>query len=285
MKKLLLILVPLVIVCIGGFFVYRLIAQGAQGKGALQVTAVPSSTVYLNGKSIGQTPLCRCDASTMVTSGDYQLKLVPQDSSFSPFEEKVTISPKVLTVVDWKFAPGGSSEGSTISLTPLDNQKNASLFVVSFPGRADVFLDSNKVGTTPLLMGGLTASDHIIKVVKEGYAEKDVRIRTPLGYKLSATVYLGIDDTFLASPSASPQASPSATPTPSVPEQTVKILDTPTGFLRVHSSASLGSSQIGEVNPGDVLPLLDEETGWFEIKMKDGTTGWISSDYAEKQGS
>ena len=285
MKKLILIIVPLIIVCVLGFFAYQYFIVAARGVGALQVTSVPASNVYLNGKLIGQTPLCKCEATTMIRSGDYQLKLVPSDNSFADFQEQITISSKVLTVADWKFAPGGASEGSTISLTPLDNSTGTSLFVVSFPDRASVFLDSNQVGTTPLLMSGLTPSDHIIKVTKDGYAEKDVRIRTPEGYKLSATVYLGIDDSFLASASAStaPTASASASPSPSVAQATVKILSTPTGFLRVHTDASLDASQSGEVNPGDILPLLNEQRGWYEIKMSDGTTGWISSQYAAKQ--
>ncbi len=283
MKKVLLIVLPLIVVAAAVYFAYTYIVGSSGGNGALQVTAIPKSDVYLDGKKIGQTPLCKCQADMMIKSGDYQLKLVPNDSKYNEFQEKITISPSVLTVVDWKFAQGGSSEGSTISLVPIDNKNDSALFVASFPNHADVFLDSNKVGTTPLLMGGLTPSDHIIKVKKDGFTEKNVRIRTPSGYKLSATVYLGVDDSFLASPSAAPKASPSASPTPSAAQASVKILSTPTGFLRVRTDASIGASQSGEVHPGDVLPLVGEQSGWYEIKMSNGTTGWISSQYAAKQ--
>lgn len=80
---------------------------------------------------------------------------------------------------------------------------------------------------------------------------------------------------------ATASAELSGTPTPSViAEAGVKILDTPTGFLRVR--ASIGGSEIGQVTPGETYPLVEEKSGWFAITFEEGKTGWISSDYAEK---
>src|SRR5580692_11243159 len=87
-------------------------------KGALQVTSSPESKVYVNGSYIGQTPLCKCQNTDMIAPGDYTISLVPVDSSLQEFQEKITISQGVLTVVDRKFGTDGQSEGSIISLTP-----------------------------------------------------------------------------------------------------------------------------------------------------------------------
>ena len=73
------------------------------------------------------------------------------------------------------------------------------------------------------------------------------------------------------------RASASAVTTPQV-----TILDTPTGELNVRSENSVGSSLVGKLLPGDKVDLIGENTGWYEIKLKNGKTGWISATYASK---
>jgi len=225
----------------------------------------------------------------MVVPGDYTIRLVPLDSSLQEFQEKITVSQGVLTVVDRKFGTNGQSEGSIISLTPLDDKTKSQLLVVSFPQGAQVLLDDQSIGTTPLLYNNPTESDHDLKVSKDGYNEKDIRIRTPLGYKLTVAAYLSTNTTGLStnvpspsilppSPSATPSASPSPSQTPSV-----VIQNTPTGYLRVRAGPSVSATEVGQVTPGKSYPLDSEVAGWDEITLSDGTTGWISAQYAKKQ--
>jgi uncharacterized protein YgiM (DUF1202 family) len=64
----------------------------------------------------------------------------------------------------------------------------------------------------------------------------------------------------------------------------VLILQTPTGFLRVRDQASLNGAEIGQIKPGETYQLLDDKTtGWYQIQLTNGKTGWISSQYAQKQ--
>ena len=287
MRIIALFLVPLLIAIavIGGFLFYF---SKNEGKGALQVTSQPKSQVYLNGKLLGETPFCKCETSEMLPTGEYTLKLVPKEQGFTPFENKVTITKSILTVVDRTFGQGADSEGSIISLSPLDNKKAAEILVVSFPESADVFVDTNAVGTTPLLLKNQTISDHEVKVKKDGYKEKTVRIRTVEGYKLNSLIFLGINPNVIdLSPTPTPTASPAASVTPGpsgTTKPTVLILQTPTGFLRVRDQASLSGAEIARVTPGETLELVSEVQGWFEIKLKDGkTTGYISTQYAQKQ--
>jgi hypothetical protein len=295
MKKLFLLLLPLVLagLVFGGYLLY---SGRTTGKGALQVTSVPQSNVYLNGKLIGKTPLCKCELPDMLDVGNYTIRLEPTDKDLLPFEEKVPIGKSILTVVDRTFGKGGTSEGSVITLLPVDDKKSVELLLLSFPDKSDIFLDNNPFGQTPTLQKNVTESDHEVKLIKQGYKDKAIRIRTVAGYKLVATVYLGIDEN-LSSSSAS--ASPSAkisgkvTPTPTLkpgskvsPTPTgpsVTILQTPTGFLRVRAEASVSSAEIARVTPGETYPLEDESTGWYQIKLTDGKLGWVSSQYAEKQ--
>lgn len=281
MKKIVLILIPSIIIALIAFFVLRYVFGEQSQKGALQVTSSPESKVYLNDKYLGQTPLCECEAADMLQTGEYTIRLEPLDMSLPKFQEKIGIAGGVLTVVDRKFGKDSLSEGSVISLTPLSDKSKTELLIVSFPQGATVLLDNNAIGDTPILYKDPTESDHILKVKKDGYKEKSIRIRTPLGYKLTVAAYLS---TSLEPEEAVSEASPSAettTPTPAVVSK-ILILDTPTGFLRVRATASVGGAEVGRVEPGENYDLLEEQTGWYKIKLPDAE-GWISTQYAQKQ--
>jgi len=279
MKKILFIITP-ILLAIVIFIVIFIVVNKNIGKGALQVTSIPISKVYLDNKLIGQTPLRKYEVNDMITAGIHSLRLVPLQGDLEAFEEKITITSSVLTVVDRTFGPGASSHGSVISLTPISDKKDAQLLIVSFPNKSQVFLDSNPSGMSPLLLKNLTVSDHEIKLTKDGYKDKTLNIKTALGYKLEALVFLGVN---LAAATTSALPSPSASVSPTlIASIKVLILSTPTGFLRVRQDATIASNQIGTVNPGEKYDFVAEKPGWFEIKLTNGQTGWISSQYAQK---
>lgn len=280
MKRLLLFLLP-PLFAIVAFFILIVFLNRESGKGALQVTANPKSKVYLNGKLIGETPLCKCEGGDMLQSGNYTLRLVATEGDFVPYEEKITIGSSVLTVVDRIFGEGAFGEGKIITLTNLPNKKAVELYVLSFPEDVQVFVNNVEVGKTPFKHQTLTVSDHELRLTRAGYREKTIRIRTVPGYRVTVIATLGVlPNLNLASESAQiEQASESALLTITK----VIILDTPTGFLRVRESGSLAAAEVGRVNPGETFDLVSEKEGWFAIRLKDDKTGWISSQYAKKQ--
>lgn len=89
------------------------------------------------------------------------------------------------------------------------------------------FLDSNPVGETPLLLTQVSESDHDLRLTKDGYKDKSIKIKTALGFKLSSLVYLGVNTDLFAPPIASPAAITSPVASSSA---SVLILNTPTGF-------------------------------------------------------
>lgn len=279
------ILIPVIMGIIVFFLVTFLLSQRDSGKGALQVTSVPQSNVYLNNAYIGQTPLCKCDGKNLLPTGDYTIRLVPVDAHFSstPFEQKITITKSVLTVVDRTFGDGATSQGSIITLLPQENgnTKSATLSITSFPTGVHASLDGNSIGDVPLTTTNVIESDHDLLLTKPGYSDKTIRIHTVNGYVLSIVAFLGIDPNALtASASAAVQvATSSAVPTLAK----VTILTTPTGFLRVRKDPSLGGAEIAQVKPGEIYDLVTQQDGWTEIKLTDGTEGWVSSTYVQKQ--
>lgn len=245
------------------------------GKGALQVTSVPNSEVFLDGKSVGKTPLCLCELQQLLKVGEYELKLVPP-SEYRSYSQKIKIYQGVLTVVDRTFEKEVSaSTGSLITLSDISNKDASELMIISFPNGAQVILDGNVKGTTPLLLKDVTSSDHEIKILKDGYKEKVVKVKTVPGKRLEATINLGVrTDLAVSGPKASESASLVTK---------VVILETPTGFLRVRENNSVSSLEVTTVNPGEKFDLVSEQADWFEIKLPDGKTGWISSEYASKE--
>lgn len=277
MRKILFFLTPLLILTIV-FLLIVLVANRDSGKGALQATSVPSSQVFLDGKFIGKTPLCLCDLPQLLKSKEYGIKLVPLQAGFDNFEQKITIHPGVLTVVDRTFDKQASmSSASIITLSDTENENSAELLLISFPGKSQVILDSNPMGITPLLLKDVTESDHEIKILKDGYREKIIKVKTIKGKRLETTIILGIKTDIN---SLEKNASSSAT---GLSSQKVVILDTPTGFLRVRIRDSVASDQIGTVSPGEKLELVSEKGEWFEIRLPSNKTGWISASFARKE--
>jgi len=275
MKRLLFYIIPLLGVLII-FAAIVLFLNKNSGKGALQVTSVPASQVYLNGQLIGETPLCKCDTKQMIPIGNYRIRLIPKEGNSKSYDEQITINKSTLTVVDRTF--GENSSGSVITLMPLPNKKETELMVISFPDKTNVFLDNNQKGVAPILLKDVIESDHELKLTKEGYLDRTLRIRTTSGFRLKSIVFLSVNPSIASTSSQTPLS------TPQIPKvEKVTVLDTPTGFLRVRADSSITSSEIGRVPPGDSLELVGEKEGWFEIKMTDGKTGWISSQYAKKQ--
>lgn len=268
-RKILFIFSPVILLTII-FIALLVFLNRNSGKGALQVTSLPKSKVYINASLVGETPLCLCQLSQMLKTGKYNIKLDSEKPGLAPFETQIEISPNVLTAVDRSFDLVGASQGSVISLRRINDSKLTELLVISSPSSASVFLDNSPVGTTPLSLKGLTVSDHDIKLSKDGYKDKIVKVKTVSGYSLEARVYLGINTKLLEeAPVASAQAK-------------LKILSTPTGFLRVREDSNVDSFEIGQVKPGEEYEIIEEKVGWFKIKLSDSTAGWISASYVEK---
>lgn len=276
MKKFLLVFVPFLFALLVFSLAIFFLATDNQ-KGALQVTSDPAAKVYLDDKPIGQTPICKCQLKDMIPIGNHVIRIVPIKGEFEAFEQTITIYQKALTVVERKFDKSGFSSASVISLSSIDDQKDSQISVISIPKSANLFLDNNIVGQTPILLKKVTDSDHELKISKAGYKDKIVRIKTVLGYKLNALIFLGLNPQ-IATSSANISSSSAQ-----VSFQKVLILSTPTGFLRVRISPSIEAAEIAQVKPGEVYDLLDEKDGWYEIKLNSKTNGWISAQYAKKQ--
>ena len=173
--------------------------------------------------------------------------------------------------------------------------------MVSIPDSAVVRLDGEARGFTPLTLDEITAGDREIVVTANGFKDRTIKAKLVDGYKLTANVNLAKaeekeaeeeekteEEEEEAAPTPKGEATSTPKPTPSGPTPTppdrpyVKIKDTPTGWLRVREKATTASEELTRVDPGEMYPLLDEESGWYKITYEDDQEGWISGRYAEK---
>jgi hypothetical protein len=276
-----------------------------QQKSGLQITATPQATVFLNGNSVGMTPVMQED----LKPGEYTVKLTPTDNSLQPWETKIKLTPGVLTVVDRKLAPSlDQSHGHTLSFEKISQKQKAEVAITSLPDSVNVNVDGSPQGFTPVSLDTISEGDHTIILSSPGFEDKVIKARSLNGYRLTINAQLAkkveapeidLTDTE-ATPSAdiSPSVSPTSTPTPTkkltpsptktasgsaeVKKPYVEISTTPTGWLRVRSEASSAGTELAKVNTGEKFPYLaTDSTGWVQIEYSTGKKGWVSSQYVK----
>ncbi len=267
-------------------------------KSALSVNTTPKATVFLDGEHLGQTPYY----NEKLKSGEYVLKIVPESSgqALNPWEGRVTLSPSILTVVNRELSlTPDSSSGEILSFEPLADKNAVSVSVVTSPDGAVVNLDGEPKGFAPLSIDNISEGEHILVISSPGYTEKSIKAKTVKGNKLIASVQLardtsattddvaaeGEDTKSEATPSATPKTSPKASPKAGGDELErpyVEINSPDAGWVRVREEASTASEELTKVDHGETFPLVNTDSGWYQIEYETGESGWISGKYAEK---
>lgn len=284
MKKRLLLGISIILVASGLFLLIRAIYSFKDiQRGGLQVTANMGGRVFLNDQLIGELPLRKVDKDDIIPVGNYELRIEPEDTSLSAYTARININGGVLTAVDKTFLPGSLGSSYILTLEKSSNPK-PTIEITTIPSGALVTIDSIPVGVTPYTSDSLSASEHEIELQKEGFTKKTIRVKTVENLTLVVSATLGTGDIgsveqFDVTNTASPSAIP--LPTEDVNE-TITILQTPNGFLRVRSGPGTSFGEVARVNTGDNFTVTDEQNGWYEIRLDDGKTGWVSSQYAQK---
>lgn len=235
---------------------------GAKKVGGINVLSMPSgATVYLDGAEVGKTPF----EDKNLSPGEHKLKI--EKNGFS-WQGKVKLMAGTVTVVNRDLAKDSSSSaGETLTLG-----KGSGITVISSPDGASVEINGKAEGATPVSVK-LSSGDYLLTLSRPNYLNRSIRVNLPEGYKLVVFADMALSEADLTAVQTSP-----ITQTPEV-----SVKDTPTGFLRVRDKPNLSGKEIAQVKPGDTLILLEELSGWFRVRLSDGTEGYVSSSYAEKK--
>ena len=251
-------------------------------EGRLQVIAHPAAAVFLDNVMKGNTPYISTQKE-----GNYILKIVPDGiaTSAASWQKKISVNTNSLTHVEVQLESTDITSWADVywlTKLPLFN-KTSSLSIETEPSGALVYIDNDEKGVSPLVMENVPQGSHELSVFSPGFSRRSKKINLSSGYMLNGYVKLALD------PSQKNQytieePAPLATSAAQIkePTNTVRILDTPTGWLRVREEPTLSGSESAKVNPGQRFELIEEQLGWYKIKIDASLEGWISSDYAKK---
>ena len=184
------------IILVAGFFAYQfLIPQIRPPQAFLKVTSSPSSTILLSGEEIGESPLQKKDLKV----GSYDITLKANVQTFSEgsseesskdieFKQKIELNPSAVTSVNYEFAPTKEFSSGEI----LDLRSGTGISVVTKPENAEVFLNGESLGSSPLSQV-IDHGVHKLKISKEGYVTREIGINVESGFRLTAWVALALD--------------------------------------------------------------------------------------------
>lgn len=281
------IIIVVLLLAVLGYALYAFVFAGSSSNAGLKVTATPTANVFLNDKLMGKTPF-----DTNYKSGDYVLKLIPQDSSsqVSSWQGKVTLNPSLLTYVDRTLGPSELTSAGEILTLEKNPAGDAQLSVITQPDAAAVIVDGQEKGAAPLLLKDMVAGEHDVSISSPGFVNRTLRVELTKGFKLVANFQLALqNEGGTASESATVTPGAGGSTTSSTSNTTagngpyVVIKDTPTGFLRVRMAPSVSATEAAQVKPRDKYTYTDEQNGWYKITYDTGKEGWISGQYATKQ--
>lgn len=282
-------------------------------QGQLKITSNVAARVLLENRDIGKTPL-----EQKMNTGDYSIRLVPEntDQSISSWQGRITINPNTLTYINRDLSQSElTSAGEQLWIEKIAGNA-AELSVISVPDGANVILNDQPRGVTPISLTDLPQGDHTLVISSPGFEPRTVKIKLTSGYRVVSSLSLALSPSQIASPptlmakeasaaaslvvptkqpvtptltlapSSTKAPTPTRTPTPTVKSVAgtpaiVRITDTPIGFLRVRKEPSTASEEIGRAQPGEEYSVLSQQNTWYKIEFE-STEGWISAQYAEK---
>lgn len=284
----------------------------------LKILSSPNATVTLDGKGIGKTPIDGFVVSAgehmVVLKGDtgtavWQGKISAFNNSRTYIDRELGSSDISSSGVVFWVHPATRSAGSG----QAQGKDVGAIEITTDPIGTIIYLDNDEKGIAPLVMENVPVGEHEISAYSPGFIRRSQKIKVEAGYVVSGEIKLAIDTNYqkvedpkVASESAGLSGTPgvsggptptsslsatlSATPGPSgkaVPTlkpgmKSVRIKDTPTGFLRVRDRAGTGGAEVGRVNPGDTFVIIAEENGWIQIEYEKGKQGWVSGQYCER---
>lgn len=234
---------------------------GIKQVSGISILSMPEgATVYLDGKEVGKTPYE--DKNLPIKQVDVRV-----EKDGSSWQGKVNLTAQTITIINRDLAKEtASSAGEVLTL-----EKGKGLTLVSNPSEAEIEIDGKSIGKSPITVN-LDSGEHTIVVSHPNYLKRSIRASLPDKFNLTVSVDLSLSEADLTA-----VATEVITQTPQV-----KVLQTPTGFLRVRDKPSLSGKEISRVNTGDKMVFLESLSGWTRVKLSDGTEGFVSSSYIEK---
>lgn len=281
MQKVLIAVILTVVIAVAFLFALMNVVnlKNANQRAGLKITTNPVSTVYIDNENKGSTPFEISD----LKPGIRTIKLVGPSVATAPgklvpsveWSRQIKLNTGVTSLINWDLSPDeASSSGEVVTLEQVEDKvtSGADVTVISTPANAKVMMDGKDYGEAPVTATNVTDGDHTFVLSKDGYKQREIRIKTFPKHKFQIEATLAAENRTQGGSSIQIEEN----------VEKVVILSTGTGWLRVRNSPGLGGEEIAKVNPGETYPLIEEKSGWVHIRLKDGKDGWVLGSYTKK---
>lgn len=253
--------------------------------GQLKVISSPEASLFIDNVAVSKTPF-----EGRYKIGEYLIKLIPEGSvtDTASWQRRVKIYKNSLTYINRELGTTDiTSAGEIFFPTKIDTPpkvpNTGEISIETDPSGAIVKLDNDEKGVASLILSDVPKGTHEINIYLPGFFPRTQKINVVEGYRVNAIFKLAIDlSQKQATPSSELNSKTSAKTVQGSTLFSVKIKDTPTGFLRVRADASISASEEAQVKPGKIFDVLEEKSSWYRISYEPNKDGWVSSEYTEK---
>ncbi|WP_165074851.1 PEGA domain-containing protein [Methanogenium sp. MK-MG] len=148
--------------------------------GSIEVGSTPGgSSVYLDGKYMGQTPAGGSLDLTSVREGSHTILI--RHTDYQDYTQTVYVKGGTVVTVNTQLTPNAPS--------PVPDT-TGQIVVSSTPSGAEVLLDNTFKGITPVTLSDIPAGTHVVTVKQTGYTDASQTVTVTGGQ--STTVILGL---------------------------------------------------------------------------------------------
>jgi hypothetical protein len=145
--------------------------------GWIYVSSSPGgASVTIDGNPVGQTPASGSLKLNAVSVGDHTVVLAL--SGYRSYSSRTTVSSNTVTEVSAVLVPEGTSPGK------------GAMSVSSNPSGANIFVDNNFIGISPLTTTGIAAGTHLVTFRMEGYQDYSTNAQVNAGATSSVSAAL-----------------------------------------------------------------------------------------------
>ncbi len=227
-------------------------------KAGIFVSSEPKSVVFIDGEKVGETPV-----EKLLNPGEVIIKLLP-DNSEEGFETRINLVSGVKTIVQRHFNNQNTDSAGIVITFEKGNPKKTLASIISVPENAQVLIDGQLRGNTPLFLDDISPGKHEVTVMATDYISKTISARFYRGYKFIAFFELA-PRTSLGVPKEKDESYV-------VLKEKAKGFESPSKTSRVVKSLDKG---------GSYLFLEKSEDGkWYKIKVGEDSV-WVESALVE----
>ena len=146
------------------------------------------ASVFLDDQYLEKAPLANRD----IRSGDYILKIVPDDQTLAEFSTPITLTTGTLTVVSYK--PGPTTKESAATIYEIEKVADLKDFgqvsFESYPEHALLSFNGETTQYTPIVLENLVPQEYQYRVSLPSYETQEHTLQVLAGYTIKVSIKL-----------------------------------------------------------------------------------------------